>query len=58
MNNNFTACPICDYQLSPPSDAQISELISCPDCGCQLEITSLNPFTVSEAPQEEEDWGE
>lgn len=58
MNNQQTPCPICDYQISLPNNAQVSELITCPDCGCELEITSLNPFAITEAPHEEEDWGE
>ena len=28
------------------------------DCGTELEVTSLAPLTVEEAPEVEEDWGE
>ena len=32
--------------------------LGCPDCGAELEITSLDPLTVELAPEVEEDWGE
>jgi alpha-aminoadipate carrier protein LysW len=35
-----------------------NELISCSDCGVELEIISLNPPEVAMAPEVEEDWGE
>jgi alpha-aminoadipate carrier protein LysW len=34
------------------------ELISCPECGSELEVIRVNPCELAEAPQEEEDWGE
>jgi len=51
-------CPICDVTIVPASDAQASEVISCPDCGSDLEIKSLDPLVIAEAPRVEEDWGE
>jgi len=33
-------------------------LVTCPDCGVELEVTSVNPIELTEAPQEEEDWGQ
>jgi alpha-aminoadipate carrier protein LysW len=36
----------------------INELISCPECGAELEILSLNPLELDLAPEVEEDWGE
>ena len=30
----------------------------CPDCGTELEVVSVKPPKVKEAPKEEEDWGE
>jgi alpha-aminoadipate carrier protein LysW len=35
-----------------------NELLSCPDCGAELEIISLNPPQLELAPKVEEDWGE
>ena len=51
-------CPVCAAEVVFPEDAVEGELISCPDCGTELEIVSINPPNLEEAPQEEEDWGE
>ncbi|PJF40465.1 MAG: lysine biosynthesis protein LysW [Chloroflexi bacterium] len=51
-------CPECDAEVSIPQDAMENELISCPDCGSELEIISLNPVELELAPETEEDWGE
>jgi alpha-aminoadipate carrier protein LysW len=50
-------CPICGANISY-SKVELGELLSCPDCGSDLEITSVNPLVLNEAPEEEEDWGE
>ena len=34
------------------------EIITCPDCGAELEVVSENPLKLELAPKEEEDWGE
>ena len=51
-------CPTCDGDVSFPSSAVVSELITCRECGTELEVTSLDPPAVAEAPTEEEDWGQ
>ena len=51
-------CPVCAAEVLFPDDAVVGELISCPDCGTELEIISIDPPKLEEAPQEEEDWGE
>jgi alpha-aminoadipate carrier protein LysW len=51
-------CPVCAAEIQLPEDTVQGELIECPDCGTELEVTSVNPFTLQEAPSEEEDWGE
>ncbi len=51
-------CPVCDGQVSLPEDVVQGELIECSECGTELEITSVEPLQLQEAPQEEEDWGE
>lgn len=55
---NHATCPTCDAQITPPSGAVVHELISCQDCGTDLEILSLSPLTIDLAPEVEEDWGE
>lgn len=51
-------CPVCGAELELAADTVEGELISCEECGSELEVTGVDPFTVEEAPQEEEDWGE
>ena len=51
-------CVICGYEITLLEDTVVGELITCTECGTELEVTGINPFTVKEAPQEEEDWGE
>jgi alpha-aminoadipate/glutamate carrier protein LysW len=50
-------CPECDAEVSL-NNVVIGEILVCPDCGVDLEVTSLTPPTVELAPMEEEDWGE
>ncbi len=51
-------CPVCGADVELPEGTVQGELITCPDCGVELEVISLDPPQVEEAPQEEEDWGE
>ncbi len=51
-------CPVCGADVELSDDAVVGELITCPECGVELEVVSVNPPEVAEAPQEEEDWGE
>jgi alpha-aminoadipate carrier protein LysW len=56
MNN--ATCPECaaDVPLAPA--VEVGEILVCPECGVDLEVTGLDPATVVLAPMEEEDWGE
>jgi alpha-aminoadipate carrier protein LysW len=58
VNKMKFECPVCGAMVDLPEGTVIGELIECPDCGTELEVVSLDPPTVKEAPQEEEDWGE
>ena len=51
-------CPECDGEVTLGDDVVQSEITQCPDCGVELEVTSVEPLTVELAPEEEEDWGE
>jgi alpha-aminoadipate carrier protein LysW len=53
-----TRCPICDGEIALGSATVISELLKCRECGTDLEVTSVSPPAVAEAPAEEEDWGQ
>ena len=58
MEKEKSACPVCDGEITVDSGVEVSEIIRCGDCGSDLEVKSLDPITLVEAPQEEEDWGE
>ncbi len=51
-------CPVCGSQLTVGKDVIVGELMDCGECGTALEVSSLDPVTVAEAPTEEEDWGQ
>jgi alpha-aminoadipate carrier protein LysW len=51
-------CVECGGVVVLPADAMQGEILTCGDCGVELEVTSLNPVTVELAPMEMEDWGE
>ena len=51
-------CPVCGAEIEFAEDTVQGELLECSDCGAELEVTGLDRQELSEAPQEEEDWGE
>lgn len=50
-------CPECGASIEL-NNPELGELVICDECGAELEVTSLDPATLSLAPQEAEDWGE
>jgi alpha-aminoadipate carrier protein LysW len=52
------ACPECDAPLSLGADTEIGEIVTCRECGADLEVRGLDPARLEVAPPEEEDWGE
>ena len=57
MPNQFI-CPVCDGVVNIPDGTFVNELLSCGDCGTELEVLSLEPLLMEIAPPCEEDWGE
>ncbi len=51
-------CPECDAEIPVSVSMVIGEVLSCSECGCELEIVSLDPLRLDLAPEIEEDWGE
>ena len=51
-------CNECGAQFELEKGIVLNEIVTCPDCGVQLEVVSLDPPQVELAPMEEEDWGE
>lgn len=55
-----TLCPDCEAEIDIPEDAMVGEIVSCPDCGLDLEVTSVGAGGVElqRVSIEKEDWGE
>jgi alpha-aminoadipate carrier protein LysW len=51
-------CLECGAELELAADVEVGEIVVCPDCGVELEVTSLDPIALDLAPEVEEDWGE
>lgn len=51
-------CPECEAELELGDDVEKSEIVTCSDCGADLEVVSMDPMKLDLAPEEEEDWGE
>ena len=53
-------CPECLAEIEIPEDALVGEIVSCPDCGLELEVESIegNKFNLQKLVIEKEDWGE
>ena len=51
-------CVECAGQVELDDNVMLSEILSCGDCGVELEVTSLDPPKLDLCPEEEEDWGE
>jgi alpha-aminoadipate carrier protein LysW len=51
-------CTECAAEFLAQDSLEMGEILVCPDCGVNLEVTDLNPLAVAPAPMEEEDWGE
>lgn len=56
--NTSAECPVCGSKIELKPDTIVSELLTCPDCGTELEVVKIDPIQLIEAPHEEEDWGE
>jgi len=58
MAEKFTKCTECAAKVALPADVMEGEIVQCPECGLELEVLSLAPLSLAQAPEEEEDWGE
>jgi alpha-aminoadipate carrier protein LysW len=52
-----SVCPECEAHITL-DNVMRGEIITCPDCGTELECVSVNPLVLEPAPMEQEDWGE
>ncbi len=54
----MVVCPECDGNVVVAEGTLKGEVLSCADCGAELEVVSENPVELKVAPDAEEDWGE
>ena len=50
--------PITGEEIEIPDDVEVGEIIDSPITGAELEVVSVDPIALEEAPELEEDWGE
>ena len=54
----MAVCPECEAEIEIDEyDVDKGEIISCPECGIELEVVGLAPLQLDVA-QNEEDWSE
>ncbi len=58
FSHSMVECTECGSALTIGADVEKGEIVSCPDCGAELEVMGTDPVVVALAPMEEEDWGE
>ena len=53
-------CQDCGADINVPDDALVGEIVTCPDCGGEFEISSKTQHTVDLKLAESvgEDWGQ
>jgi len=51
-------CVDCDALVETGDDCVIGEVLTCTECGVELEVTGTDPLELALAPEVEEDWGE
>lgn len=50
-------CPMCEDQMTLDKPIR-GEIVPCPGCGAELDVTAVDPLTLEQAPMAEEDYGE
>ncbi len=50
--------PLTGEEIEIPADVEVGEIVDSPATGAELEVISVDPVTLEEAPELEEDWGE
>lgn len=53
-----TEDPLTGEEIEIPADVEAGEIVDSPATGAELEVISVDPVTLEEAPELEEDWGE
>jgi alpha-aminoadipate carrier protein LysW len=51
-------CPTCESTVTLPEPVVANEIVECGQCRTELEVLTVDPPVLAEAPEIEEDWGE
>ena len=57
----MTVCPECEAEIEMDEyDVDKGEIISCPECGVELEVVGMSPLQLDLAPrdEDEDEWQE
>jgi alpha-aminoadipate carrier protein LysW len=55
----MAVCPECDADIEIDEyDVDKGEIISCPECGVELEVVGLSPLDLDKAAPSDDDWEE
>jgi len=49
-------CPECDAEVYVDPDSDYGDIVTCEDCGTDLEIVNISPIEFDLAYQDEEDY--
>ena len=53
----MAVCPACDADIEIDEfDVDKGEVISCPECGIDLEVVGMAPLEFELAGQDEDEW--
>ena len=51
-------CPECEAEVHVDTDSDKGDVVSCDECGSQLEIVGLDPVELDIVEEDEEDYDE
>jgi alpha-aminoadipate/glutamate carrier protein LysW len=51
-------CPTCESDVTVPEPVVANEIVECGQCRSELEVLTVEPLVLAQAPEVEEDWGE
>lgn len=51
-------CPTCESDVTFGEPLVQNEIVECAECRSELEVLTVQPLVLAQAPEVEEDWGE
>lgn len=53
-----TTCPECSEEVYVDADSEQGDVISCDECGTDLEVVGLDPIEVDVHSDDDDDYGD